>query len=179
MTDEQAAYLVALAVANFPNLQEKDLRPTVELWLRMLGDLPYQVVEKALVKVLATAKFFPTVAEIREAASELMQPEGMLPGEAWGLVLEAVKRYGSYRQQEALASLPEDVATTVKYMGWQEICLSEQPEVVRAQFMRIYEQVAARKREEVTVPQEVKALAEKIARQKALDKGKVPELPAG
>ncbi|SMB97824.1 Loader and inhibitor of phage G40P [Thermanaeromonas toyohensis ToBE] len=177
MTEQEAAYLVALAAANFPALQEKDLGPTVELWYRLLQDLPYQVVEKALLKVLSEVRYFPTVAEIRQAAAEIMQPETLSPGEAWALVLQAVKRYGSYREAEALAALPEDVARAVRYLGWREICLSEQPEVVRAQFMKVYEQVIGRQRESVVTPREVRELTAKIAQQKALGGGKVVALP--
>lgn len=177
MTKEEAKQLVGLAAANFPALQDKDMRPTAILWQKMLEDIPYEVAEKAVLKVIATNRHFPTVAEIRSAVAEIMQPDGIAPGEAWGLVLETVRRYGFYRQKEALASLPEDVATAVRHLGWQEICLSEQPEIVRAQFMKVYEQVINRERQSMVMPREVKELAAKIAQRKALGSGKVGVLP--
>src|SRR5690554_198287 len=74
MTRSEVAKLLSLATANFPAMQERDMRPTLVLWEKMLSDLPPEVAEAALLKVLVSAKFFPTVAEIREAAVQISQP---------------------------------------------------------------------------------------------------------
>jgi hypothetical protein len=74
MNQQEAAKLVAFALANFPTMQERDMKPTAVLWFQMLSDIPFEVAERALMKVLATAKFFPSVAEIREAAVQITQP---------------------------------------------------------------------------------------------------------
>ena len=93
MTLQEVKKLLTLTVANFPSLQEKDLRSTALLWQKMLGDIPYDVAEKALIMVLTKAKYFPTVAEIREAAAELQFGRPMAADEAWGLVLDAIRHY--------------------------------------------------------------------------------------
>lgn len=148
MTKSEAAALLGWAVANFPNMQERDLRPTAELWYRMLADLPYEIAEKALLRVLATAKHFPTVAEIREAAVELTSDPVPTAMEAWAEVRRAISLYGYYREEEALASLSPATAQVVRWIGWQEICASEQPDVIRAQFRMAYERYVARAKEE-------------------------------
>lgn len=38
----------------------------------------------------------------------------------------------------------ELVARAVKLFGWRELCLSEEPEIIRAQFTRMYNELAAR-----------------------------------
>lgn len=159
MTLKEAIKLVAWATANFPAMQERDMRPTAELWYRMLADIPYEVAEKALMSVLAKAKYFPTVAEIREAAADIINPQLPSAMDAWGEVARAVRDYGYYRQEEALNSLSPITRRVVENIGWHEICLCEQPDIIRGQFRMAYEQYAKREREETVLPAEVKQLA--------------------
>ncbi|AYO30828.1 hypothetical protein D2962_09570 [Biomaibacter acetigenes] len=156
MTLDEIKNLVGWAVANFPAMQERDMGPTAMLWFEMLKDVPYKVAEKALFKILATAKYFPTVAEMREAIMEITTPQTETAAEAWGEVERAIRLYGYYRQAEALASMSPRTAKVVKYMGWQEICLSEEPGVVRGQFLKMYEQVAEREQKERLLPAALK-----------------------
>lgn len=159
MTRKEIANLIGWAAANFPAMQQKELQPTAVLWEKMLGDIPYEVAEKALMSVLAKAKYFPTVAEIREAAAEIINPQLPSAMDAWGEVTQAVKRYGYYRQEEALNSLSPLTRRVVQNIGWHEICLCEQPDIIRGQFRMAYEQYAKREREEAIMPAEVKQLA--------------------
>lgn len=133
---------------------------TIEAWHEMLEDLEFDLARRALKAVLSRSSGFPRVADIRRAAAEIAAgPEGALTGaEAWEMVRAAVRRYGYYRELEAKASLPAPVARAVDALGWEEICLSEEPGVVRAQFIRIFEQLQERRREETVMPAEVKAL---------------------
>lgn len=161
MTPKEAMTLVGIAAANFPALQDKDLGPTAELWYRMLADVPYELAERALLKVLATVKYFPTIAEVREAVAELLEPDQLSPIEAWGLVLQAVRKYGWNRQEEALKSLPEPVARVVRMLGWQDICGSTEIDVVRAHFLKAYEAQMRREKERLQVPDKLVQLPEK------------------
>ncbi|MEG6521115.1 replicative helicase loader/inhibitor [Desulfotomaculum sp. 1211_IL3151] len=158
MNLEQAINLVGLALANFPNMQERDMAPTAVLWEKLLSDIPYHVAEKALVKVLATAKFFPAVAEIREAAIQLTQPVVPTALEAWGEVTRAMRLYGYYRPEEALASLSPITAEVVRRFGWRDMCACEEPEVLRGQFRMAYEQYAGRQREMAVLPSGIREL---------------------
>ena len=159
MTKQEIGALLALATANFPSMQEKDMRPTANLWSEMLSDIPFDIAKAALIKVLATARFWPTVAEIREAAAEIINPQLPSPIEAWGEVVQAIKIYGLYRQEEGLNSLSPITKRVVQNIGWREICLCEQPDIIRGQFRMAYEQYAKREKEEAVLPAEVKRLA--------------------
>lgn len=163
MTEKEAVRLVAIAAANFPALQDKDLRPTALLWHRALGDLTYAEAEAALYKVLCTARNFPTVAQIREAAAELRHGRQLTAAEAWDLVARAMERYGYYREQEALASLPPDVAALVRRFGWREMCACEDLGVLRGQFRHAWEELITRRREEIALPALVRELIERAA----------------
>jgi len=76
------------------------MRPTANLWSEMLSDIPFDIAKAALIKVLATARFWPTVAEIREAAASIANPGILTPAEAWGQVIKAVQEFGYYRSGE-------------------------------------------------------------------------------
>jgi hypothetical protein len=83
LTYDEAKRLVVLALSNYPNMQDKDMKATAMLWQKLLTDLTYEQAEAALVKVLITAKFFPTVAEIREAHQSIVNAGIPSPEEAW------------------------------------------------------------------------------------------------
>lgn len=163
MTLKEATNLVGLAIANFPNMQEKDMRPTAKLWMQMLSDIPYSIAEKAILRSLSTAKFFPTVAEIREAAVLLTKPEIPTAIEAWGEVMNAIRRYGYYRPNEALASMTPITKSIVKKIGWREINMCEEIEVLRGQFRMAYESQAKRDKEKQLLPQELQNLIDGIS----------------
>jgi hypothetical protein len=56
----------------------------------------------------------------------------------------------------------------VKYIGWREICLSEEPGVVRGQFLKMYEQLQERERKEALLPESLKNEIGQLARQHTL-----------
>ena len=56
-----------------------------------------------------------------------------------------------------MASMSPRTAKVVRYMGWQEICTSERPDVVRGQFMKMYETVANREKQERLLPASLRA----------------------
>jgi len=158
LTKSEIKKLIGWAAANFPNMQEKDLRPTATLWEKMLSDIPYEIAENALIKVLATTRFFPTVAEIRAAASDIVNPAIPSHAEAWGEVVQAIRRYGYYRENEALDSLSPATAQVVKWLGWQELCTCEEVDVIRGQFRRAYDEHAGNVRQEAVLPSGIREL---------------------
>lgn len=119
----------------------------MELWFRQLMDIPYPVAEATLNKWVATNKWPPSIAEIRELAAEIQN--GKLPdwGEAWEETCKAISRYGYYRPKEALASLSPLTRKTVERLGFTNLCLSENPTADRANFRQCYEIVAKREQE--------------------------------
>ena len=116
------------------------------------------------------------IAELRAAVLELMVGQPRTGLEAWGDVLAAVKEYGYMRSPFFEDEL---VDRAVKAMSWREICLSEEPMVVRAHFIKAYESMAARQIELDRQVPEVRAQIEghrtealitqaKLAQQKAI-----------
>lgn len=121
---------------------------SVKLWYTMLKDIPYRVVNIAVNKYIQTEHFPPKVADIRKIVTEMLQPEIADWSKGWEEVLNAIRFYGFYRHDEALASMSEVTRECVKRLGWKEICLSENINQDRANFRMAYEQIAERKRKE-------------------------------
>ena len=126
----------------------------MELWFRQLMDIPYPVAEATLNKWVATNKWSPSIAEIRELAAEIQN--GKLPdwGEAWEETCKAISRYGYYRPKEALESLRPLTRETVNRLGFSNLCMSENPTADRANFRTCYEILAKREqaRQQVALP---------------------------
>lgn len=65
-SDEEIVEILAPMFASFP--QTKADKNTVDNYVMMLRDIAPAVLAAAVLKVKATCKFFPTIAEIREQA---------------------------------------------------------------------------------------------------------------
>jgi len=65
MKHSEAAELVLMMLAAFPSAKVTD--STSQVYEGMLADIDVAVARRAVHKLIATSKWFPTVAEIREA----------------------------------------------------------------------------------------------------------------
>jgi len=166
MTKGEVAKLLAVLAASYPKFEVDDLK--VHVWHEMLSDIDYSIASTAIKKLIMQNTFPPSIAEVRKAVTELMNPEQVTSSEAWGEVIRAMRNFGYYREEEALASMSPTTARVVRYMGWREICMSEEPAgVLRGQFLKMYEQVVAREQEKKLLPpamqNEIKKLTERFA----------------
>lgn len=130
----------------------------MELWFNQLQDIPYKVAEVTLYKWVATNKWSPSIADIREQVAEITQGAAKDWGEAWREVLNAVHNYGSYQQIEAMESLDELTRQAVRRVGYMSICMSENIATERANFRMVYEQLLERQKQDAQIPQNLKAL---------------------
>ena len=134
-----------------PNQQAADL------WFVQLQDIDYAVAELAVSKWVSTNKWSPTIADLRETVVGLKQePEAWSTG--WEQVIKAIGNYGTYRVDEALASMDEITRETCKRIGFVNICMSENITADRASFRDIYKQIEARRRTEAQMPAQLKTL---------------------
>ena len=122
------------------------------MWFALVGDLPYEVCSVAIKKYMLTNKFPPTVAEIRELASNVVNGDQLTWGEAWERAMTAVRRYGSYNQVEAMNSLDPLTRKCVESIGFMQLCMSENIMVERAHFQKIFEVFAKREQTDRQIP---------------------------
>ena len=130
----------------------------MELWFKQLQDIPYKLAELTLNTWVATNKWSPSIADIREKATGYIHGEAKEWGEAWQEVLKAITKYGSYQELEALESMSETTRRVVDRLGFRNLCMSEEIQVDRANFRMIYEQEIQRAKEDAQLPPKLKEL---------------------
>ncbi len=140
---EFAAFAMALRTY-YPKEQILPNQQAMELWYREIRDIPFPVAEMALRKWVATNKWSPSIADIREITAGIVNGETLTWGEAWEKALKAVRRFGSYNKRDALESLDPLTRKCVESIGYMELCMSENIMVERAHFQRVFEVFAKR-----------------------------------
>lgn len=156
MTSSEFATLAAALKTAYMRDKFLATKEAYDLWFGMLGDLPYEAASNAVKRWILTEKWTPTIADIRERATQVMIPAIPDWSEGWEAVLNAIHRWGMHRESEALATLPEIARKTVKRIGWQNICLSEEISIERANFRQIYEAIAEREKRTAQLPGSMK-----------------------
>lgn len=171
MTRKEFAFLAAALKTYYPREALLPNDQAMELWYRQLEDIPYKIAEASLNKWVATNKWSPSIADLRELSSGIQFGEVPDWGEGWKLLQRAISKYGSYRQQEAMAMLDDLTRQTVERLGFRNLCLSENQETDRANFRMIFEQLANRKRQEAQLPKALQELIEGMKSDKKLLEG--------
>lgn len=158
MNKQEFALFASALRTYYPREKILPNEQAMQLWFNQLQDIPYKVAEVTLNKWVATNKWSPSIADIREQAAGLTQGTAKDWGEAWREVLNAVHIYGSYQQREAMQSLDELTRQAVKRVGYMTICMSENIATERANFRMIYEQLEQRQKSEAQLPPKLKEL---------------------
>ena len=162
MTDNEFMIWAAAVKTYYPRDNVLPNTQAMELWYRQLKDIPYPVAEAVLSKWVATNKWSPTIADIRELASETMNGAPDEWGEAWEKVIKAVQRFGVYQKNEALASLDDLTRRCAMRVGFVQICMSENVSIERANFRDIYNRELERMKRDTQVPETVKQKIEQM-----------------
>lgn len=128
-------------------------KQAMELWFRQLQDIPYEAAEAILSKWVATNKWSPSIADIRDGMAEIQNGGAAEDwGEGWNKAMAAIRKYGSYNEAEALDSLPPLTRETVRRLGYKSLCWSENQIADRANFRQVYEILEKRKIETDKIP---------------------------
>lgn len=145
------------------------------IWFSLLQDLDYMVAQAAIQKYMLTNKFPPTIADIREYATSISIGEKPLWSDGWEEVQMAIRKFGSYREDEALESMTETTRRAVQRLGFKSICMSENIMADRANFRMVYEQIADREHAAKQIPMKLNNLIESIQK-KGIDNGNLLEM---
>jgi hypothetical protein len=162
--DCQIIKILSVMTLAYPKFE---LKPdTLEVYILMLRDLDPVVLDQAAKICMATKTFFPAVAEIRAAAAEVTARANHLPsaGEAWGEITDKIKTHGNTMTGKEYPTFSNPVVErVVKFMGWNNLCLSENEIADRARFLQIYEAEERRTREDMQYLPETHQQIEKLA----------------
>lgn len=127
------------------------------VWYNLLKDLPYEHVSVAIQKHMMQNKFAPTIADIREKASELITDETdeFTEAQAWSLVWGAICN-SSYNSEEEYAKLPDDIQKVVGSPSQlRALAIDENfnQAVESSNFKRAYRNYMQKKRENAKLPE--------------------------
>lgn len=150
MTRQEFAKVVATLKTVFGEEDFIKTQQAFDVWYELLKDIDYRRCMMAAQQYMQTEHFPPKPADLRR----IMAGQSVVLkdyGDAWQEVLLAVRKYGYYREQDALESMDELTRRAVQNLGWQNICLSENPMTDRSNFRMIYEQLSAREKERNTI----------------------------
>ncbi len=140
---------------------------SVKIYTRMLSDIPAEILEVAAHQIMAQSKFFPSIAEWREMAHNLMIGTHNIPSayEAWEDAMHQVNICGDYYRYQVITREPVYahplVERAVEIIGYRNLLESDNRVADRAHFFRIYESLLERAEGEVRLLPESKAVSEK------------------
>ena len=157
---------------SYPNFV-KDSAPdllagTFRMYERILSDLPADLLEVAVLQHIATNKWFPAISELRGAVLAATAPAHRTAMEAWGEVLNAMNSGGMRMMGDGDGYYPPEwsepiLARVVTMMGWRELCNSKDQMADRAHFMRAYDALVQREREDANMLPMMRQLAGRLA----------------
>ena len=109
MTEQETIKLFAVIAAAYPRDKAfaEATAPMVALWTKLLADIPLAAAEAAIASHVSTSPFPPSIAEIREWAAG--GPGDGAGADAWGKLMQAVRKFGWCNQAEAKEFLGPDI----------------------------------------------------------------------
>lgn len=148
---------VAALEAAFRNFKISDNRLSLDVWFQALKDLGEDQMTLAVSKLIATSRYAPTIAEIRQEATATQTTKDW--SEGWGALIKAIGLYGYNREQEALDYIRQTdplAAEITRRLGFVDICLSENQDNIRANFRMAYEKTRDLDSQEKMLPGDLK-----------------------
>lgn len=154
------------------------------VWFALLGDLPYKQAELAVQKHMATEKFPPTIADIREKAEQItsVKETEMSELEAWAIVRKAIGRSNYYAEEE-FEKLPEACKMAVgnpsNLREWAMMDSDQVGTVEQSHFVRNYRTAMQRIKEDRRMPEKVRTAIAEVKKQQMQieDRQEKPKLP--
>jgi len=122
-----------------PRFGEGDINEKVGVWSLLLADINYHLAQQAVVKMLRANKYEPKPADIIEAVQSITDTTPTAE-QAWS---EVLRQLDPYRTPEWSNKLIQDA---VRVMGFRNLCDSESPSIDRAQFIKIYNNLKNRQK---------------------------------
>lgn len=175
MNIKETGELLAIIKEAYPNFfkDQNDPGPTVKVWNSFLCDLGAELALTAIQKHIAISKFPPTIADIRHQAFEITRGDSLTADEAWGMVLEAVHKFGHYQAIDGLMSLPPKIRSVARSMGWDALCMAEIDKigVERGQFIKLYNSKVERDMEIEMLPPKLREIIGRTGQKLITDRG--------
>lgn len=135
---------------------------SVKVWFNLLKDIPYDVLNNAIIRWISTERFPPTIADLRKMSFRTVEGAPEDWAEAWKNVKKAIQKFGSYRETEGLNSLSDAERQAAQRIGWTELCMMDidNESTNRAQFRDIFNAILSRREQDGVISERVRIAAE-------------------
>lgn len=144
----------------FINLDDIEFKSRVEGWQELLSEVDYNIALKILKRWVSTNKWQPTISDILEDYSNL-KDNVVDEGEAWLLAKRYHKRNyygpGVMIEEKDNSDIPLEIQQTVKQIGFYAMSVSENENVLRSNFMRMYRTMQKRIKFENQLPKKLQS----------------------
>lgn len=167
MNKKETAAMFALISALYPRDEKfaKADKESILSWHEMLEDIPFEVAKAAIKASVAVSPYPPQICDIRNYATRLTGERRLTADEAWGIACDLMREYGlnlvykegyvpteepvvkfgepvkiapNPKEYEAKRHCPPDVWKIIENIGYADMVKSENPDVIRGQFMRAW-----------------------------------------
>lgn len=161
LTDVEAVW--NLLTTNYMYVQRErtgtELAALLDIWKQLLADIPPEILKAAALQHIATSKWFPSIAELRALAREIIYPSRLCGVEAWGLVKREIHRVGIYGKPKFD---DEFIAVAVKTLGWDSLCMGDHEPSNRARFIACYDALVQREEKQMALLPQVRNVIEHL-----------------
>ena len=154
MTKQEFSIWAVALRTYFPSEKLLPNLKAMELWYEELKDLSYEDATISLRKYVQTNHFPPSIADIRSSAIGIHMEESDW-GKNWNEALFLVRRFGIYREEEAMSAASKKTKEVLNRLGWKNFCLSENIVAERANFRKIYEDIEDRNKNKKVLTKDV------------------------
>lgn len=169
MNRVETIQLITLLAGNYDSIAKKDKiqkQLMINTWQECLGDLEYEVVLQAVKKAMITSEYPPTIAKVRKNAIEMINPSTQKSGiEAWNEAYRMICN-GGYMTQEQFDSHSTEVKKffgSVNQLKAYATNVDFNMDVVRSNFLKQYDVLVAREKEQKLIPISMQEFAQKLA----------------
>lgn len=188
MTKKEMAEIIAIMQSNYPDdfkgMSDNAMNGKINLWLMQFRDDQYSDVLAAVMAHIATDtnRFMPPVGVIKAKLAEIRQPENLTEAEAWNIVLQAMvgasmspssrkfrdgvldSRTSAEINFERMPEIVQRIVGSPRQLAeWAAMEAETVQSVVASNFQRSYKVRAAKEREYLCLPSNVRQAVEQIA----------------
>ena len=162
MNKQETAQVITLLAGNYNSIAEKtkeQKQMMLNTWYECLNDLDYQLVLQAVKKTILESPYPPTIHDIRKNAIEIITPNTQRTGiEAWNEAYSMICN-GLYMTEEQFNQASPEVkkffsnVRQVKELAQTD--LKTVNTVVKGQFLKQYDVIIERERQQSLLPQQM------------------------
>lgn len=135
----------------------------INVWYSFFKDVELETFKKAIKIIVEQKKYFPSIAELKEEINKLtIEDYDVDVKNEWGLVLEAIRKTGYYKQDEFEDMLKPKTLKVCQRMGIEHLLtmdMEEKPSMQKL-FINLYEGMTNYEKNEKIYEENIKRLQE-------------------